>query len=222
MDERRANRLAGWAGIVFSVLSLAVIPLVLAPPTPPVVGADGVEVAIWFDVHRTGFLVGNYLGIAAFLPGFVQLAVLAARIRRAEGEGGWLATLVLTTGTFAYSVFGCSLIVFQALPFIVAPHLAGPIEALGSLAAVWFSLDGLGALPLIVSVGWAAVATNVLPRWFAHVSWLVAALAFAMSLGAFTARPAFVAAGGALTGLGFIAFFVWTFVLGVLFVRREP
>jgi hypothetical protein len=219
MDEARSNRIAGWSGIVFSVLSLAVIPVVLTP-APPVVGAPGAEVAAWFDAHRVGFLLGNYLGILAFVPGFVQLAVLVARIRRAEGDAGFLSTLVFGTGTFAYAVFACSLVVFQALPFMVAPHLNAPIEAMGSLAAVWFSLDGLGALPMILAVAWATRATGVLPRWFAWFSGLVAVLAFVMSLGAFTAYPASIAAGGALTGLGFVAFFVWTLVLAVLFLVR--
>jgi hypothetical protein len=220
MTERRSNRIAGWCGIVFSILSLAVVPVVLSP-APPSVGAPGAEVAAWFDAHRVGFLVGNYLGILAFAPGFVQLAVLVARIRRAEGADGWLATLVFGSGTFAYAVFACSLVVFQALPFIVAPHLNVAIEAIGSLAAVWFSLDGLAALPLIVAVAWATYATGVLPRWFASFSWVVAVFALVMSLGAFFVRPAFIAAGGALTGLGFVAFFVWTFVLAILFFRRD-
>lgn len=222
MDERRADRLSGWAGIVFSVLSLVVFPLVLSPPAPPIVGQSGAEVAVWFDLHRTGFLVGNYLGVAAFLPGFVQLTVLAARIRRAEGEGGFIATLVLTTGTFGYAVFACSLIAFQAMPFLLAPHLQSSIEALGSLTTVWFALDGLAAFPLVIAVGIATVTTGVLPRWFARLSWVVAALALAMSIGALTTSPSWLAAGGAVTGVGFIGFFVWTFVLGVTFLRRMP
>lgn len=222
MEERRSDRLAGWAGILFSALSLVVFPLVLTPPAPPVVGQSGAEVALWFDLHRTGFLVGNYLGVAAFLPGFVQLSVLAARIRRAEGEGGFLAALVLTTGTFGYAVFACSLIAFQAMPFLLAPHLHGSIEALGSLTAVWFALDGLAAFPLVISVGIATVATRVLPAWFARVSWVVAVLALAMSIGALTTTPSWLAAGGIVTGVGFIGFFVWTFVLGVVFLRRKP
>jgi len=137
MDERRSNRIAGWSGIVFSILSLAVLPVVISP-APPAVGVPGAEVAAWFDAHRTGFLIGNYLGILAFVPGFVQLAVLVASIRKAEPEGGWLAYLVFGSGTFAYAVFACSLCVFQALPFLVAPHLHLSIEAIGSLAAaVW-------------------------------------------------------------------------------------
>jgi len=220
MDERRSNRIAGWSGIVFSILSLAVLPVVISP-APPAVGVPGAEVAAWFDAHRTGFLIGNYLGILAFVPGFVQLAILVASIRKAEPEGGWLAYLVFGSGTFAYAVFACSLCVFQALPFLVAPHLHLSIEAIGSLAAVWFSLDGLGALPMILAVAWAGRSTRVLPGWFTYFSAVVGVLAFVMSLGAFASQPTSIAAGGGTTGLGFVAFFVWTFVLGVLFLRRR-
>jgi hypothetical protein len=219
MDPKeRSDRIAGWAGIVFSVLSLAVIPLALPPP--PALGTGGAGFAEWFGTHRVGFLVGNYLGVGAFLPGFVQLAALAARVRRAEGEGGWLASLVLGTGTFAYAVFGCSLMVFQTLPFLTQPRLEAPMEAMGTFGAVWFALDGLAAFPFVVAVGWAASATRVLPRWFSNTTWVVASLALVMSLGGLTAEPAWLAGGGPATGLGFVGFFVWTLLLGVVFLRR--
>ena len=216
MEDRRAFRLAGWAGIVFSVLSLAVIPLVVTPP--PALGASGPTFLAWYRAHRTGFLIGNYLGIAAFFPGFVQLAVLAARVRRLEGTSGWLASLVLTTGTFAYAVFACSLVAFQVMPFLVDP---GAAAAFGWFGSVWFALDGLAALPLVLAVGWATLQTGVLPRWLGHASWLVAALAVLMSLGSLTATPGWLAAGGLATFVGFVAFFAWTFAIGLVMVGAK-
>ncbi len=218
MDDARSNRIAGWAGIVFSLLSLAVIPLALPPP--PALGAGGAAFAEWFVAHRLGFLVGNFLGVAAFFPGLVQLAVLAARVRRAEGEAGWLGSLVLVTGAFAYAVFACSLAVFQALPFVARPGLDGPMEAMGTLASVWFALDGLAALPFVLAVGWAVAATRIFPRWFVRASWAVALLALVMSLGALSAEPVWLAGGGPATGIGFVAFCAWTLALGILFLRR--
>jgi len=219
MNEDRSNRIAGWSGIVFSILSLAVLPVVFSP-APPSVGAPGAEVAAWFEAHRVGFLIGNYLGILAFAPALVQLAVLAAWIRRAEGKDGWLASVVFGSGVFAFAVFACSLVVFQAMPFLVAPHLHLEAEAFGTFAAVWFSLDGLAALPFIVAVAWATHATKVLPRSFAIFSWVVALIAFVMSLGAFFDRPTTIAAGGLLTGVGFVTFFAWTFVLAIHQLRK--
>jgi hypothetical protein len=223
-DETRAYRAAGWAGIVFSVLSLIVLPLAASPlnPPPPVLGASGAEYASWYGLHRTGFLVGNYLGILAFVPGFVQLVVLAARVKRVEGEHGWMGSLVLCTGTFAYAVFACSLVVFQALPFLAERRLEAANEAMGALGAVWFALDGLAALPLVLAVAWATTRTGALPRWFGRTSWVVSIVAAAMSLGGLTSTPAWLAGGGAVTAVGFIGFFVWTTILSVIFLRLKP
>jgi hypothetical protein len=215
-------RIAGWCGIVFSVLSLIVAPLVASPSNldPPVVGASAEVFANWYAQHRAGFLIGNYLGIASFGPGLVQLAVLAARIRsHEEGESRWLGSLVLATGTFTYTVFACSLVVFQAMPFLTAEAAAPATLALGTLSAMWFSLDGLAALPLIFAVGFATRETGALPRWFGHASWIVGAFAAAMSLGALFSEPAWIVAGGPATLVGFLAFFIWTLALGVIFLR---
>ena len=219
MSDPRADRVAGWSGIVFSVLSLIVIPLVVTPP--PALGATAEGFAAWYSEHRLGFLVGNYLGIAAFVPGFVQLAVLAARIRARDEPSGWLASFVLASGTFTYAVFACSLVAFQALPFLADPKTPQATLAVGTLGAIWFALDGLVAVPLILAVGWATLATGALPRWFAHLSWAIASLALLMSLGGIVDRPAWLAGGGPATFAGFVGFFVWTFVLGVLFLRRR-
>jgi len=218
MNVARTNRIAGWSGIAFSVLSLVVLPL--AQSAPPPLGGTGQELGAWYVAHRTPFLIGNYLGIVAFVPGFVQLAVLVARVRQSGKDGGWLAPFVASAGTFAYAVFACSLVTFQALPFIVEPNLERPMEAANALATIWFALDGLAALPLVIAVGWAAAETHILPRWFVPYTWVTALLALAMSAGALTKEPPWLAAGGLVTGVGFIAFFVWTFVLGVLFLRR--
>ncbi len=214
-----SRRLAGWCGIAFSLLSLIVLPLVSFSAPPPL-GAEGSALSAWYASHRLGFLVGNYLGLVAFVPGFVQLAALGGRIRQLEGAGGWLSTLVVASGTFTYAVFACSLVVFQALPFLVGPRLYSEMEAMGILATLWFSLDGLAAVPLIVAVAVATARTGALPKGFTGASWAVAALALAMSLGALTATPPWFAAGGALTGLGFLVFFAWTFAIGVVFLKR--
>jgi hypothetical protein len=219
--DARAQRIAGWSGITFSVLSLIVIPFV-AGSLPPPLGATGASLAAWHAAHRTGFLIGNFLGIAAFVPGLVQLAILAASVRKLEGEGGFLSTLVLATGVFAYAVFACSLCVFQALPFLVEPRLEAAMEGLGSLGAVWFALDGLVAIPLVIAVGWAVARTGVLPRSFARASWILVLVALFMSFGALTSTPAWLAGGGLVTGLGFLGFFAWTFAIALAQLRAKP
>jgi hypothetical protein len=210
-------RLAGAAGILFSVLSLIVVPL--SPELGPPLGATADEIAGYYVRHRSGFLVGNYLGIAAFLPGFVQLVIVSSWVRRREDRQAWLGTLVLTTGTFAYAVGAVVLIVFQAVPFLLQGE--GRVSMLGvaSLANVGFSLFCLAAMPFLASLGWATLATGVLPRWFGWTSLACALGAIGVSLGALVTEPRWLAAGGLATGLGFFGFFAWTFVLALLSFR---
>ena len=161
------------------------------------------------------------LGIAAFVPGFVQLAVLAALFRKKDDEDRWFGAFVLASGTFTYCVFACSLAVFQALPFLVDPASPQASLAAGTIASVWFALDGLAAVPFLLAVAWATLATKeVLPRWFASFTWVVTALAIVMSLGSIWIEPAWLAGGGPATIAGFFAFFVWTGVLAVVMLRR--
>lgn len=218
MDDARALRAAGWAGIAFAVLSLAVGPLT-GGDVPPGLGSNGATFASWYAAHRAGFLAGNYLGIAAYVPGFLQLAVLAARFRAADKPSGMLAALVLATGTFAYAVFACSLVVFQVLPFVAAPGREGVADAMGTLGAVWFALDGLVALPFILAVAYATAKTGALPAWFARLSYVAAVALAAMSLGALTDSPAWLAAGGAVTTVGFVGFGAWILVLSIVQLR---
>ncbi len=217
--DAKTFRRAGWAGIVFSLLSLIVVPLVASPVMPPpTLGSNGATFVAWFEAHRTGFLVGNYLGIAAFIPGLFQLAVLGARVRRLEGPDGFLGDLLLASGTFTYAVFACSLALFQVLPFLVDRAAA---EALGWFASVWFALDGLAAVPFVLAVGWAVQSTGVLPRWLVRGSWLVAAVALFMSSGGLTASPGWLAGGGPVTFVGFVAFFLWTGAISIAMIRSR-
>ncbi len=223
MLDKRALRAGGWCGIAFSALSLIVIPLTATPSTGvlPALGTSPEDFAAWYSTHKMGFLVGNYLGIAAFVPGFVQLAILYAVIRAKEKEPAFLAPFVLASGTFTYAVFACSLVAFQALPFLTDPYSPPAMMAMGTLGSIWFALDGLAAIPFLLAVGWATLATGALPRWFASVTWVTIAFAILMSLGAIWDEPRWLAAGSKATLLGFFVFFVWTTVLSVLFLQRR-
>jgi hypothetical protein len=225
MEQTHALKIGGIAGLVFATLSLIVIPLTLVPEShgsahsslSTVLGPS----ARWYAEHRSGFLVGNYLGLAAFFAGFVQLAVLYAEIRKREGAAGWLGILVFGCGTFAYSLFGCSLVVFQSMPFLIDPSVPQATRALSTLSMIWFALDGLAAAPFVAAVAWTVGTTRVLPQWFSILSWITVAVAVLMSVGALVESPRWLAAGGTATDLGFVAFFAWITVMAVLFLRAK-
>src|SRR5688572_29857880 len=77
------NRIAGWAGIAFFVLSGIIV--AVASFWPPL-GAGAGEIVTWYRAHRMPFLVGNYLAAVAAVPSFIQIAYLCMMVRRAEGE----------------------------------------------------------------------------------------------------------------------------------------
>lgn len=94
------------------------------------------------------------------------------------------------------------------------------MEAMASLAQVWFALDGLVAIPFALALTWSTLSTGVLPKWFGRFSILVAAVLLVGSFGSMATTPAWLTAGGSLTGLAFVALFVWTFVLSVVQLRQ--
>jgi hypothetical protein len=87
---------------------------------------------------------------------------------------------------------------------------------------IWFALDGLAAAPFAAAVAWAVGTTRVFPKWFAVLSWITAGIAVLMSVGALVESPRWLAAGGIVTDLGFVAFFGWIIVIAVLFLRTKP
>jgi hypothetical protein len=54
------------------------------------------------------------------------------------------------------------------------------------------------------------------------LSWITAALALLMSVGALVESPRWLAAGGTVTDLGFVGFFAWIGCMAVLFLRMKP
>jgi hypothetical protein len=213
------QRIAGLAGILFVVSSLIVIPL--SPVIPPPLGSSAAEISAYYAGHGIPFLIGNYLGVAAFLPGFVQLAFLTALVRRAEGGDGWLAPLVLGTGTFAYGFGAVALTLFQALPFVIAPGMEPAVHGVAGLANVGFALFFLPASAFAGSVAWAVLSTRVLGRWLGYAGAFVALVSFVASLGALTTTPRWLAGGGVASSLALVLFFVWLLALALTFLRSS-
>jgi type III secretory pathway component EscV len=91
--------MAGVAGLVFVVLSAAIV--VTAPPIPALT-ASGAEIMTYYTNNQTGFLVGTYLGAVALLPGFLLIAYLIVQIRRGEPDGGSLWVLVIVANAGAW------------------------------------------------------------------------------------------------------------------------
>ncbi len=186
----------------------------------PVLGASPASIASYFSSHRMQFLVGNYLGIAAMIPGLLALSYLSALFRRAEDNEGWSWLVVLSSGIFAFGVATADLVVFQAIPFLSAPGLELGAKVASDIAEAGFALAMLPVSGFALAVAWACRATNALPRWVAPSGIVTAAISFAASLGSIWTPP-FLAGGGPVTSLALFVFACWFGAIGVALLRKR-
>jgi hypothetical protein len=133
------------------------------------------------DRVRSGVALA-LLGLAALLP---FLAWLRARIRLAEGAGGWLGSTAFGGGLVAAAgiVLYLALLVAQSGETIGADP-----EAAGTLILLGWEFGGLLAPAFAALVGGASLATvryRLLPRGLAWVAWLGLPLALGLALAGF-------------------------------------
>lgn len=213
-------RTAGVAGILFVVLSAAVV--VLSPFWPPL-GTQMPQVVQYYATHRTPFLVGNYLAALAAVPSFVQLAALVGLLKRAEGDRGWLWVAVLSAALFAHALGGGALLAYQAIPFQLDVRQPGSAKALSDLAGSSFGFALIGAGGFAALTSWATFKTRALPGWFGLSGLLVALACFVASAGVVVTTPEWFAGGGTLTVAVTGLFLLWALALAVIFLRQpEP
>ncbi len=212
-DGRRA---AAFHGIAFAVLSAAIFPAV-APDLHPTLGSNAESVLAFHAAHRLPFLIANYLGVVAMLPGLVKVAYLAARFRQAEEKGGWLWILVLASGIFALAIGTADLMTFQTIPFLAKPGLEVGAKVLSDLASSGFALFLVAEAGFTFAIVWATIATRALPRWVAWVGIPVGGVALIGSLGSVW-TPGVLAGGGVISCIGLGAFLVWFAGIDLVFL----
>ncbi len=215
----KGHRAAGVAAIAFALLSLAIFPAV-APDVLPPLGASPASVSAYFASHRMPFLIGNYLGIAALVPGLVTLSYLCALFRRAEEPEGWSWLIVMSSGVLFFGVAAVDLIVFQVVPFLSTPGLEASARVASDIAEAAFALLMLPALAFTLSVAWSIHQTSALPRWIATSGVVTAILSLVASFGAIWTPP-WLVAGGPVTSLVLVVLAGWFVAIGVVLVRKR-
>ena len=212
-------RIAGWSGILFVVLSGAV--LVLAPFWPPV-GASAESIVAFYAAHRSAFLFGNALAIAAAIPSFAQIAVLAMLIKRAEGPDGWRWLAVLAAAIVAHGVGAVALVAYQAVPFELGEGqlaIAKGLSDFGGLAfaATLLAMGGFAAL-----TSWANSATRVLPGWVGAYGVIAAVVCVVCGGIGLMVSSVPLLAGGGLVECGALGLFCgWCLAISAVFLQRK-
>ncbi|MFY9578121.1 MAG: hypothetical protein WAQ33_02245 [Gaiellaceae bacterium] len=176
MTDRASNLVAGICGIV-AVLA-AEIAFFAVVGTTPELGASTHTIDDFFTRSSTRVYGGGYAVVVAFPLILVFFGRLRELLRRAEGEGGWLAT---TAFGAAVAAVGLEAV---ALTAEASAYYAGRHGADATTVAPLIDVDGfafvLGGIPFAVFLGATAaivLRTGGLPRW---LGWSAAVIAVAL------------------------------------------
>jgi|SRR5436190_3143662 len=215
-STRTLDRLGAAAGVAAVLLLLVIFTSMPALPAPNKPVSEIVRKA---TADRDALLLGAYLG--ALLTGALLVfgASFAARLRRAEGDGGgwWLLALAGIAGTAVGIVSDALVVTF--------------VRAVGHGArgdALWIGYGGdhwigvLTAIPLAVfflGAGCGARESGLLPRW---LTWLALGLAGAFVLGGASVTGGEVDGGvlGTLLVLAYLGLMIWIVGTSVSMLRR--
>jgi len=186
MSKPMLPRLGAACGIVFPIVMFLAV-------------GNGSGFAAWRAIVATWALV-------LALP---FLAYLYSLLRRAEGDGGWLATVALVAG-----VSGIVVKLGSHAPALALHHhhIAKGTQLYKALGDMGGGATVMSLYPLAIccaAVAAVVVRTGVLPRW----------------LGAFAVvTAAALAVNGAFLFAGFVPalllFLLWTLVTGAILLRR--
>lgn len=216
----QGNKTAGVCGILFALLSAAIFP-VLFPNFPPPLGGNAEDIVAFHSAHPLPFLIANYLGVLAMVPGLVKLSYLTAIFRRADRPDGWLSWFVLSTGVWAFTVGTCDLLAYQAISFLATPELQAGAKALSDLASAGFALFLIAQFGFVVAIVWATFITRALPQWVAVSGCVVALFSLVGSVGANLSQPIFWAGGGPMSGISLGVFLGWFVMLDLYFLSQR-
>lgn len=215
-SNRTLDRLGAIAGLAAVVLLVSLFTILPALPSPdkPIS-----EIARSAAANREGLLAGAYLG--ALLSGALLVfgAVVAARLRRTEENGGWW---LLALCGIAGSAFGIVGNVFSVVFVRAVGHGASGNELwVGYGADHWAGV--LVGIPLAVFVVGAALGgreTHALPRWLVFLGALVALL---LAVGAGSVMGNEVDGGilGSVLVLGYVGLIVWIVGVSASLWRRS-
>jgi hypothetical protein len=164
-------------------------------------------VALLFGPSLVGGDVALRIELAGILFLIPFLAYLWSVLRRAEGEGGWLATTMLGAGLVDLSIK-----LGSAAPGLAAKEMAEetPLHtALHDMNSASFILSLLPLSVLTAAFAIVTLKTGVLPRW---LGWMGAITAGALLVNGM--------ALGAEFGPGFLLFLIWTVTTSVVLVRQ--
>src|SRR5574341_1699840 len=219
-------RLAGIAGIVFSVLF--VVGAIALQGEPPQRTDSVEEIRQYFIDDGEIYLTGDYLVGIGFIFFFLPWAVgLSRLIRRADGLSGMLSTLVVVGAVAFVVIGGVSSIFFGAMAINASADPAIALDDTSIRAFMELSTYAFGSFSIIGALLLAAASygiwrTGVLWRWLAIIGGLASLLLIIG--GAWTIdgdEEGFLSALGFVGLIGMLLFLLISSV-GMIMRQAEP
>jgi hypothetical protein len=191
-DRGQGDRLAGYAGIAFVVLSIASF----APGRPPAFNAPIAELTRYASDKSALLLASAWLSMLS-LPALLLLVTrLRDRVRRRAAEAGEGGEVAATLATFFHAAYASALaiagvaFIVTALPAFEAARLGQTSEATVrfavDLSTVLFGLHLVVVTVAIATISLCVALTAALPRWVATTGAIVALGTLTASLGVFS------------------------------------
>jgi hypothetical protein len=175
LEERTANLVGGVSGILYVLLW--VVGFFIIVGFVPTLGSSEREVAEFLGRSSTRIWAGGYLALLGFVFLIVFVARLAAVLRRAEGDRGWLWSLALVAALAWVSIEMATAATEGAAFYAGSKGLdLQTTTGLINVGNFGFFLSGAFGALFLAATAFVVLRTEVLPRW---LGWFAAILAAA-------------------------------------------
>jgi hypothetical protein len=210
MLKTQLKKIGAAAGIAFPLLQLIAQGMIQIGGAEPAFTAEASVILEFFQSRDAIlFAIGDYLSAVSIIAFLWFLGVLWSELRAAEGEFGWLSTVVLGSGLVtasAFSVGGWSLAIFR-IPEGLDPQIARLLFDQGNFnfANMWVPLSSM-----VLAAGVIFRSTDAFPQWLGWSSILLG-IGLVLARAIWTSQVAFAP---------YVLFWVWTIALSVILMRR--
>jgi hypothetical protein len=213
MDDKKLERLGGWAGIVFVVL---VVVAGFLPGSPPNTSDSVGKISRYFVDKADEIRIVTYLGGLATIAVLFWLAALYRMLRRVETSPilpvAALAGGIVTTALVAVGGVIIGAVAILTLQSGIAPVNIRLFYVLGNNLTL---AGGFSIIVLLLAASWAIVRSHVMPVWVAAIG-AVDALLWVVGTGAVTSTKDFIFYFGFA---GFLGFALWALIVSIMMLR---
>lgn len=212
------ERLQAATGMIYVLIALTAL-LIVSPP--PAAGASAREIATFYTVHGTAFMVGGYVCIAGEIFYLWFIAYLRRVLGQAEGGVHQLSTLSFGAGvsvsTISFAVAGIG----QTLPCLARdPSALSILKILSDIVDTGFTTIFIPAILLVGAASVVMLRTSILPRWVGILGLVIAVLQLFGSLSLAVMPGSFLTSGGPSTIVAYLSLLLWLVVVsGTLVVK---